>query len=137
SAIFAALVWFNYVTPASLLGFTFFIAIAGAFTAPAWQAVVPELVPWKALPAAITANSAGVNVSRAIGPAVAGAMVGPLGIASPFGSAIRIGFRYAANNPALRGTLIRAVAFFLFASAYWALLPLVARNRVGGGPEVY
>jgi MFS family permease len=169
SAIFAALVWFNYVTPASLLGFTFFIAIAGAFTAPAWQAVVPELVPWKALPAAITANSAGVNVSRAIGPAVAGAMVGPLGIASPFvvnavsnfgsiaslvwwrepkitktvlqaepfGSAIRIGLRYAANNPALRGTLIRAVAFFLFASAYWALLPLVARNRVSGGPEVY
>jgi MFS family permease len=31
SAIFAAMVWFNYV-PASLLGFTFFIAVAGAFT---------------------------------------------------------------------------------------------------------
>lgn len=169
SAIFAAMVWFNYATPASLLGFTFFIAIASAFTAPAWQAVVPELVPWKALPAAITANSAGVNVSRAIGPAIAGAMVGPFGIASPFvvnavsnfgsiaalvwwrepkntksglraepfGSAIRIGFRYAANSPGLRGTLIRAVAFFFFASAYWALLPLVARSRVGGGAEIY
>ena len=168
SAIFAAMVWFNHVTPASLLVFTFFIAIASAFTAPAWQAVVPELVPWKALPAAITANSAGVNVSRAIGPAIAGAMVGPFGIASPFvvnavsnfgsiaaliwwrepkntngapaepfGSAVRIGFRYAANSLGLRGTLIRAVAFFFFASAYWALLPLVARSRVSGGPETY
>jgi hypothetical protein len=33
--------------------------------------------------------------------------------------------------------LIRAVAFFLFASAYWALLPLVARNQIGGGPGLY
>jgi MFS family permease len=44
SAIFAAMVWFNYVTPASLLWFTFFIAVAGALASPAWQAVVPELV---------------------------------------------------------------------------------------------
>jgi MFS family permease len=168
SAIFAAMVWFNYVTPASLLWFTFFIAVAGALTSPAWQAVVPELVPRNALPAAVSANSAGVNVSRAIGPALAGAMVGPFGIAAPFvvnavsnfgsigaligwrepkrtstlpvepfGGAIRIGFRYAANNPHLRGTLLRAVAFFFFASAYWALLPLIARSRLGGGPEIY
>jgi Transmembrane secretion effector len=118
------------------------------------------------LPMCMFALAAGV--SRAIGPALAGAMVGPLGIAAPFvvnavsnfgsigalvwwrepkktsalpvepfGSAIRIGFRYAANNPHLRGTLIRAVAFFFFASAYWARLPLVARSRIGGGREIY
>jgi MFS family permease len=29
------------------------------------------------------------------------------------------------------------VAFFLFASAYWALLPLVARSQVVGGPDLY
>jgi MFS family permease len=33
--------------------------------------------------------------------------------------------------------LIRAVAFFVFASAYWALLPLVARHRIAGGPGLY
>jgi len=27
--------------------------------------------------------------------------------------------------------------FFLFASAYWALLPLVARQQITGGPELY
>ena len=47
------------------------------------------------------------------------------------------GLRYAKNNPPLRATLIRAVGFFLFASAYWALLPLVARTQIGGGAELY
>ena len=54
-----------------------------------------------------------------------------------FSSAIRAGFRHARNNPHLRATLIRGAAFFLFASAYWALLPLVARNQIAGGPDLY
>jgi MFS family permease len=52
-------------------------------------------------------------------------------------SAVRTGLRYAANNRHLRATLIRALAFFPFASAYWALLPLVARHQMNNGPEVY
>src|SRR3984957_9617495 len=57
--------------------------------------------------------------------------------AERFVNANRIGLRYARNNPHLRATLIRGVGFFLFASAYWALLPLVARNQIAGGPELY
>jgi len=52
-------------------------------------------------------------------------------------SAIRTGLRYAANNRFLGATLVRALAFFPFASAYWALLPLIARNQMNNGPEVY
>ena len=52
-------------------------------------------------------------------------------------SAVRNGVRYAANNAFLRATLMRTLAFFPFASAYWALLPLVARNQAGQGPELY
>ena len=37
----------------------------------------------------------------------------------------------------MRATLIRAAGFFIFGSAYWALLPLVARNQVAGGPDLY
>ena len=37
----------------------------------------------------------------------------------------------------LRATLIRGAAFFVFASAYWALLPLIARDRIAGGPQLY
>jgi MFS family permease len=54
-----------------------------------------------------------------------------------FGSAIRIGFRHGRHNLHLRATLVRAVAFFLFASAYWALLPLIARDQIAGGPGLY
>jgi MFS family permease len=57
--------------------------------------------------------------------------------AERLGSAMRTGFRYARHNPRLRATMIRATAFFTFASAYWALLPLVARQRIAGGAELY
>ncbi len=169
SGVFAAAVWFNVVTPSSLLWFMFLISAAGVLTSPGWQAIVPSLVPKEELPSALSANSVGFNLSRAVGPALAGAMIGPLGIAAPFvfnavsnfgvigvlaawhepqttldalpperfGGAIGIAFRYAINSLALRRTLVRTVAFFLFASCYWALLPLVARDRVSGGAAVY
>ena len=52
-------------------------------------------------------------------------------------SAVRSGIRYAANSRHMRATLIRAAAFFPFAAAYWALLPLVARSQMTQGPELY
>ena len=52
-------------------------------------------------------------------------------------SAVRTGLRHAANNRYLRATLMRALAFFPFASAYWALLPLVARSQMVQGPQLY
>src|SRR5262245_56472774 len=54
-----------------------------------------------------------------------------------FGSAIRTGFRHAKNNPHLQATMIRGAAFFLFATAYWALLPLIAREQIAGGPDLF
>jgi MFS family permease len=169
SAVFAALVALGHVTPATLLLFMFLIGVGGALSAPAWQSVVPLLVPAQDLAPAVAANSVGINISRAIGPALAGSIIGLAGIAAPFwvnalsnlgvigallwwraprGDASRLpaegfvgamqtGFRHARHNPFLRATLLRAVAFFLFASAYWALLPLVAHNRISGGPSLY
>jgi MFS family permease len=52
-------------------------------------------------------------------------------------SAMVSGLRYARNNRDLDATLIRALAFFSFASAYWALMPLVARIQLHNGAEVY
>jgi MFS family permease len=54
-----------------------------------------------------------------------------------FGGALRAGLRYARANTQLRGVLKRAFLFFLFASAIWALLPIVARHELGGGPGLY
>lgn len=169
AAVSAVLVWLDLISPSILLLFTFLLGGGAAFTAPAWQSIVPQLVPKQDLAAAVASNGVGVNVSRAIGPALAGVIIGGLGIAAPFwinaisnfavigalvwwrppvsqgkklpperlGGALVIGFRHARYNRYLRATLIRAVAFFFFASSYWALLPLVARNQIAGGPQLY
>ena len=50
---------------------------------------------------------------------------------------VAAGLRYARNNRDLDATLIRAIAFFPFASAYWALMPLIARDRLHDGAELY
>ncbi len=52
-------------------------------------------------------------------------------------SALKTGLRYARYNRDIDSTLMRAIAFFLFASAYWALLPLIARTQLNTGPETY
>ena len=52
-------------------------------------------------------------------------------------SAVRTGIRHAKNNHHLHATLVRTLAFFPFASAYWALLPLIARAQPQQGPEFY
>src|SRR5271156_2494044 len=81
---FAVLVWLHFITPTSLIVFTFIVTVASAVTAPAWQAVVPQLVPKPELPSAVAVNSVGINVSRAVGPALGGFMVVAMGIAAPF-----------------------------------------------------
>jgi MFS family permease len=170
AATFAALVWRGRVTPVTLLVFTFLLGAGAAVVAPSWQSIVPLLIKRKdELPAAVALNSVGVNISRAIGPAVVGVLTVGVGVAAPFwinavanlGSiggllwwrppqtkssrlpaerffaAIRTGGRYSRHNPLLRATLLRAIGFFVVASAYWALLPLVARRQIGGGPTLY
>jgi MFS family permease len=52
-------------------------------------------------------------------------------------NAVRTGARHAANNPDLRATLVRVIAFFPFAIAYLSLLPLVARAQMADGPQFY
>jgi predicted MFS family arabinose efflux permease len=52
-------------------------------------------------------------------------------------SAMTAGLRYVRYSREMDATLIRAIAFFPFASAYLALLPLVARSQTGDGAEVY
>ena len=51
--------------------------------------------------------------------------------------AVRIGVRHAVKNKQLQATMIRTVAVYPFACAYLALLPLIARNQVGQGPQLY
>ncbi|WP_170423383.1 MFS transporter [Ruegeria arenilitoris] len=167
-AALALLVQLQAITPLILILFTLAVGTGAAFMAPAWQAVVPSLIPRDNLQSAIALNSMGINISRAIGPALAGVLIVSVGLSTPFVvnaishlviiaallmwkpeaaprkigrqpilAEMATGLRHARYNHALLATLIRAAAFFLFASAYWAMLPLIARSIPDGGAELY
>ncbi len=73
--LLAALTLTGGMTAGWLLILTFAIGIGSALTAPAWSAIIPELVPREDLVAAITLNGIGFNLTRAIGPALAGFLI--------------------------------------------------------------
>lgn len=157
------------MTPWHLLAFTLAAGMGAAFSGPAWQAVIPKLVPRLELQPAVSLISVGSNIARALGPALGGLLIGAFSVAVPFlvnavafcvvavallwwrpvkytchdlppehvGNAVRSGLRFAFASRPLRDTLVRSVAFFLFASAAWALLPLIARQLLNGGAAFY
>ncbi|PTS86007.1 MFS transporter [Pseudomonas sp. HMWF032] len=63
------------ITVSLLLLLTLGMGVGTALMMPAWSAVTSELVEKADLPAAIALSSVGVNVARAIGPAIAGVLV--------------------------------------------------------------
>ena len=67
------------MTPGRLLSLTFLLGIGSAVSNPAWQAIVPELVPSSDLPAALSLSGVAINIARAIGPAVGGLIVAASG----------------------------------------------------------
>ncbi len=75
AALLAAITLAGGMTAGWLLALTFMIGIGSALTAPAWSAIVPELVPREDLVQAIALNGIGYNLTRAIGPALAGFLI--------------------------------------------------------------
>jgi MFS family permease len=105
--------------PALLLTLTFVLGAGSAFSVPAYQALIPDLIPRPELPSASALSSININLGRAVGPA------------------LRAGERYVRYAPVVRRMLIRSVLFLVPASALWALLPLVASQRLGLGANGY
>lgn len=79
AAILAVLQLTGTLGAIGLLALVFTAALGTALTAPAWQAIVPELVPRSHLSPAIALNSVGINIARAIGPAAAGVIIAQSG----------------------------------------------------------
>ncbi len=73
--VLAVLTFVGYISPWALLAFTFLLNIGSAMNNPAWQAIVPELVPRELIPDTVSLNAASNNLARAVGPALGGLMV--------------------------------------------------------------
>ena len=167
--LLAALTAAGQMPPALLLAFTFALGAGVAVQLPGWGATIPELVPRAQLRAASRLDLVNVNLSRAVGPALAGLVIAHLGgvavvfalnaasvvflaialllwrrpqpgAESPrerFVPALRAGGRYTWHEPVVRRLLLRVILFVAPAMALWALLPLIARQRLGLAADGY
>ncbi|PBB82872.1 MFS transporter [Mesorhizobium sp. WSM3879] len=84
SALLTVFTWFGWMTPWTLLAFTFLIDSGTALNSPSWQASVGDMVPRAKVPAAIALNSMGFNITRSVGPAIGGIIVAAAGAAAAF-----------------------------------------------------
>ena len=158
----------GHMPPALLLAFTFVLGAGSVLTGPAYQSLVPDLVPRAQIPAAASLGSVNINLARAVGPAIAGILISLAGVAGVFaldtatllfyalvvavrpmparatgtnpGSfllALYSGARYVRYAPVVRRMLLRAALFLVPGSVLWALLPLIATERLGLGSSGY
>jgi predicted MFS family arabinose efflux permease len=134
-----------------------------AATVVIYQALTPDFVPRAELPAAVALNGVAINLARAIGPAMAGLVIAILSAGAVFAveaglmalviavmvalrapgrnraaperlaPAMRAGLRFVRFSRPVRAVLVRGALFSVFASALWALLPVVALNRLDLG----
>ncbi len=80
--ILAALSFAGALTAPLLLALTFANGIGMAMRWPVFAAIVPEVVPRPQLPAALALNGIAMNMSRVVGPVIAGALLA--GAGSPY-----------------------------------------------------
>lgn len=161
----ATLTHLGMVTPTLLLLFMFLLGIGAACQMPAMSATLQDIVPRSEVVNAVTLNSLSMNISRLIGPALAGLLIGWAGVAPAFvlnavsymifmwvvykweGPPLRpqqkqglwsnmtAGVMYVRRAKRFQAVLVRGSVHFFCASALMALLPLLARGELGVGPE--
>lgn len=147
----------GYVTPWTLVLFTFLLGLGAVVNDPAWQAITPEVASPQNHATAVALNSAAFNVARAVGPALGGFVIemtnsgvaflmnaaGFFGVilflyrwkrpdhqparAERISESLRAGLRYMRSAPAVHCVLVRTAAFSIAASSLLALLPIIAQ----------
>jgi MFS family permease len=84
SALLAGLSFAGAIGPAALLALTFAIGVGSALLAPAFAAIVPELVPREEIEPAVSLGGISINAARAVGPALGGFVVAAAGTGATF-----------------------------------------------------
>jgi MFS family permease len=82
--VLAVLTIGGFMSPWLLLVLTFALSAGDAFETPTWRAILPELVPKEDIASASALNGIEFNLARAVGPALAGAIIAAAGVATAF-----------------------------------------------------
>jgi len=167
AVLLALLTWQSWVTADSLIALAFLLGCINALDVPTRQAFAVQLVDKREdLPNVIALNSFLVNAARFVGPALAGFAIAAFGEATCFllnatsylavllallairvpahlgksGSALaalRDGFRYALQHREIRRLLLVVASVSLLVTPYVVMMPLFAREILGGDARVF
>jgi MFS family permease len=85
TAVFAGVIFAGQAQVWNIVLFSLLTGVAWAFNMPVRNSVVPSLVPREDLANAIALNSVGRNITRVIGPSLAGLLIAAVGCAANFG----------------------------------------------------
>jgi MFS family permease len=81
---FAAVTFAGWQTVTLVIVLAALLGVAQAFDIPARQSFFTELVGLEDLPSAIALNASAFNATRLVGPAIAGVLIGAVGVAACF-----------------------------------------------------
>ena len=163
----ALLVYFDSVRIWHILALSFMSGCAQAFGGPAYQSLIPSLVPKRDLPNAIALNSIQFNLARVIGPLLAGAALTMFGMVACFGlnglsflvvivalmslhvqhvppaktesmmTGLRGGFVYVKREPGVKALIVLAAATTFFGYPLLTLLPAFTQSVFNAGVGQY
>jgi predicted MFS family arabinose efflux permease len=150
-----------------ILALSFVVGIAQAFGAPAYQSLLPSLVPREHLPNAIAMNSIQFNLARVVGPALGGLALAKLGAAWCFGlngvsyiaviisllmittmfvpsrtkesvgESMKQGLRFIHKQPGIKTLIAVAFASTSLGISIVTFLPVFAKDIYGGNEATY
>jgi MFS family permease len=163
--LLAAAALLGFISIPLILGLALASGLSNAIGWPTWSVFIKDLVGPQHLRAAVAMNTARFNLTRVIGPAIAGVLLARYGAASclviaavsslgvlvallairlpppTLGPArdwlgsLREGLEYAFNHATVRALLLVTAALGFLAMPMQSFLPAYARDILGRGPE--
>ncbi len=167
AAVFATVILMGHLEVWHIFVFSTATGVAWAFNMPVRQSIVPNVVPREDMMNAMALNSAGFNVTRIVGPTLAGLMIAKMGPSENFyiqalaylGVAAMVvqlrlpdiprsgkgnvmqslaeGSKYVWRHPTLRTQMTLALVPVVIALPYVSLLPILAKDTLGRGAGGY
>ncbi|HEX4330282.1 MAG TPA: MFS transporter [Burkholderiales bacterium] len=83
-AAIVLLLLFGHVTAAIVITLSLVVGITDALSMPSFQSIVPSIVEHEQIPTGLALNSTQFNLSRILGPALAGVLIAGIGVVGCF-----------------------------------------------------